>query len=120
MSTDVLAPAPPATPLRRLGIAGVLLLALAATVLVAAVHVTQGTSSVGAFDLLALPFGGSDEAARVLLASRLPRLLAGVCVGVALGVAGALLQAVARNAMASPDTLAVSAGAYLAVAAAAA
>lgn len=121
MSTDVLTPAPPATPLRRLGAAGVFLLGLAATVLVAAVHVTQGTSSVGALDLLALPFGGGDEeAARVLLASRLPRLLAGVCVGVALGVAGALLQAIARNAMASPDTLAVSAGAYLAVATAAA
>ncbi|GAA3592178.1 siderophore ABC transporter permease CdtC [Nonomuraea rosea] len=125
MSTDVLGGVPgtkedAATPLRRLGVAGVFLLALAAVVLVAAVHVTQGTSSVGALDLLALPFGGSDEAARVLLASRLPRLLAGVCVGVALGVAGALLQAIARNAMASPDTLAVSSGAYLAVAAAAA
>ncbi|GAA2886543.1 iron ABC transporter permease [Nonomuraea rubra] len=123
MSTDVLTPAPPTTPLRRLGTAGVFLLALAATVLVSAVHVTQGTSSIGALDLLALPFGGSDnaeEAARVLLASRLPRLLAGICVGVALGVAGALLQSVARNAMAAPDTLAVSSGAYLAVAAAAA
>ncbi|MFC6676817.1 iron chelate uptake ABC transporter family permease subunit [Nonomuraea ferruginea] len=115
MSTEVLTPSVPDTPLRRLGTAGVFLLTLAAVVLVAAVHVTQGTSAVGALDLLALPFGGSDEAARVLLASRLPRLLAGVCVGVALGVAGALLQAIARNAMASPDTLAVSAGAYLAV-----
>ncbi|NJP96772.1 iron ABC transporter permease [Nonomuraea sp. FMUSA5-5] len=123
MSTDVLTPAPPGTPLRRLGVAGVFLLALAATVLVAAVHLTQGTSAIGALDLLALPFGDSgngEEAARVLLASRLPRLLAGVCVGVALGVAGALLQSVARNAMAAPDTLAVSSGAYLAVAAAAA
>ncbi|MFC5823622.1 iron ABC transporter permease [Nonomuraea insulae] len=124
MSTDVLTPAPPAAPLRRLGTAGILLLALAAVVLVAAVHVTQGTSSIGALDLLALPFGGdsgnAEETARVLLASRLPRLLAGLCVGVALGVAGALLQAVARNAMASPDTLAVSSGAYLAVVAAAA
>ncbi|GAA2214998.1 siderophore ABC transporter permease CdtC [Nonomuraea monospora] len=124
MSTDVLTPAPPTTPLRRLGTAGVFLLALGATVLVAAVHLTQGTSSIGALDLLALPFGGdsgnADEAARVLIASRLPRLLAGVCVGVALGVAGALLQSVARNAMAAPDTLAVSSGAYLAVATAAA
>ncbi|MFC4114375.1 iron ABC transporter permease [Nonomuraea zeae] len=124
MSTDVLTPAPPTTPLRRLGTAGVFLLALAATVLVAAVHVTQGTSSIGALDLLALPFGGdsgtAEEAARVLVASRLPRLLAGLCVGLALGAAGALLQAVARNAMASPDTLAVSSGAYLAVVTAAA
>ncbi|MEO3888565.1 iron ABC transporter permease [Nonomuraea sp. B5E05] len=124
MSVPVLAPAPPATPLRRLGTAGVFLLAVAATVLVAAVHVTQGTSSVGALDLLALlfngPFGGSEEAARVLLASRLPRLLAGVTVGCALGVAGSLLQSVARNPMASPDTLAVSSGAHLAIATAAA
>ncbi|TDC92970.1 iron ABC transporter permease [Nonomuraea deserti] len=124
MSVPVLAPAPPATPLRRLGTAGVFLLAAAATVLVAAVHVTQGTSSVGALDLLALLFGGtsggSEEAARVLLASRLPRLLAGVTVGCALGVAGSLLQSVARNPMASPDTLAVSSGAYFAIAAAAA
>ncbi|TDD19125.1 iron ABC transporter permease [Nonomuraea diastatica] len=124
MSVPVLAPAPPATPLRRLGTAGVFLIAVAATVLVAAVHVTQGTSSVGALDLLALlssePFGGSEEAARVLLASRLPRLLAGVTVGCALGVAGSLLQSVARNPMASPDTLAVSSGAYFAIAAAAA
>ncbi|MEO3801164.1 iron ABC transporter permease [Nonomuraea sp. B1E8] len=124
MSVPVLTPAPPATPLGRLGTAGVFLLAVAATVLVSAVHVTQGTSSVGALDLLALlfngPFGDSEEAARVLLASRLPRLLAGVAVGCALGVAGSLLQSVARNPMASPDTLAVSSGAHLAIATAAA
>ncbi|MGP3958373.1 iron ABC transporter permease [Nonomuraea sp. 3N208] len=122
MSTQVhQAPAVPTTPLRRLGTAGVVLLTLAAVVLVAVVHVTQGTSSIGALDLLRLPFDDGDgEAARVLLASRLPRLLAGVAVGVALGVAGTLLQSVSRNPMASPDTLAVSSGAYFAVAAAAA
>ncbi|MEV5409652.1 iron ABC transporter permease [Thermopolyspora sp. NPDC052614] len=115
------APAVPVTPLRRLGAAGVVLLTLAAVVVVAAVHLTQGTSSIGALDLLRLPFGGGDdEAARVLIASRMPRMLAGAAVGVALGVAGALLQSIARNPMASPDTLAVSSGAYLAVAAAAA
>ena len=81
-----------------------------------AVHLTQGTSSIGALDLLRLAFGGDDaETARVLVASRLPRLLAAVTVGVALGVAGAALQSFARNPLASPDTLAVNAGAYLAV-----
>ncbi|MFI9558783.1 iron ABC transporter permease [Nonomuraea endophytica] len=110
----------PITPLRRVGTAGVFLLALAALVLVSAVHITQGTSSVGATDVLSGIFGGSDEAVRVLLASRLPRLLAGVAVGVALGAAGSLLQSIARNPMASPDTLAVSNGAYLTVATAAA
>ncbi|WP_219825753.1 iron ABC transporter permease [Nonomuraea typhae] len=110
----------PVTPLRRVGTAGVFLLALAAVVLLAAVHVTQGNADVGALDLLSGVLGGSDEGARVLLASRLPRLLAAVAVGAALGAAGSLMQSIARNPMASPDTLAVSAGAYLAVAAAAA
>ncbi|MBB5132458.1 iron complex transport system permease protein [Thermocatellispora tengchongensis] len=120
MSTPTLTAAPPATPLRRLGTAGVFAIALAATVVVAAVHVTQGTSSIGALDLLQLAFGAENQdAARVLVASRLPRLLAGVAVGLALGAAGALLQSIARNPMASPDTLAVSSGAYLAVVAAA-
>nr|WP_218011160.1 iron ABC transporter permease [Herbidospora mongoliensis] len=101
---------------KRLGVVGVFLVAGAVTIVIAAVHITQGTSSVGLFDLL----GQGDEAMRVLLASRLPRLLAGVAVGVALGASGALLQAISRNPLASPDTLAVSSGAYLAVVAAAA
>ncbi len=77
---------------------------------------TQGTSSVGLFDLL----DTGDEAMRVLLASRLPRLLAAVAVGLALGASGALLQSISRNPLASPDTLAFSSGAYLAVVAGAA
>ncbi|WP_422734955.1 iron ABC transporter permease [Micromonospora sp. WMMD558] len=82
---------------------------------VAAVHITQGTSTVGALDLLRLVTGGDDEAARVLVASRIPRLLAGLAIGVALGFAGAALQSIARNPLASPDTLAVNAGAHLAI-----
>ncbi|MGH3655521.1 MAG: iron ABC transporter permease, partial [Micromonosporaceae bacterium] len=82
---------------------------------------TQGTSSVGALDLITLAVGGDNDAtAAVLVASRLPRLLAGLTVGIALGVAGAALQSVARNPLASPDTLAVNAGAHLAVVTAAA
>ena len=86
----------------------------------AAVHLTQGTSTIGAGDLLGLLLGSGDQdAARVLVASRLPRLAGRRVVGVALGVAGAALQSIARNPFASPDTLAVNAGAYLAVVAAA-
>ena len=103
-------------PVRRICVAGVLVVAAAGVVLLAAVHLTQGTSSVNAGDLLRLLVGnGTDDAANVLVASRLPRLLAGVLVGVALGVAGAGLQSLARNPLASPDTLGVNAGAYLAV-----
>ncbi|GII76983.1 iron-hydroxamate transporter permease subunit [Sphaerisporangium rufum] len=119
MSTPVLAPAAPAAPARRLGTAGAFALAVAAVAVLAAVHLTQGTSGVGATDIIGVLAGGDDQqAARVLLASRLPRLLAAVAVGVALGAAGALLQSVARNPLASPDTLGVTWGAYFAVVAA--
>lgn len=90
--------------------------AIVATVAVCAVHVTQGTSAIGAGDLLGLLAGDGDERTRnILIGSRLPRLLAGVVVGAALGASGAVLQTIARNALASPDTLGVNAGAYFAV-----
>jgi ABC-type Fe3+-siderophore transport system permease subunit len=105
---------------RRISVAGAFAGAGALLLTAAAIHLTQGTSTVGALDLVQLALGGDDqEAVRVLVASRLPRLLAGVTVGVALGVAGAALQSIARNPLASPDTLAVNGGAYLAVVAAA-
>ncbi|MEV4621635.1 iron chelate uptake ABC transporter family permease subunit, partial [Asanoa sp. NPDC049573] len=101
--------------------AAAVVVALALTLVLAAIHLTQGTSSVGAADLLRLLLGADDAGtAQVLVASRLPRLLAALVVGIALGVAGAALQSLARNALASPDTLAVNAGAYLAVVAASA
>jgi ferric hydroxamate transport system permease protein len=83
---------------------------------VAVVHLTQGTAQVGAGEVLQWALGrGDDEAGAVVLASRLPRLLAAIVVGVALGAAGATMQSVSRNVMASPDTLAVNAGAHLAL-----
>lgn len=42
---------------------------------------------------------------------RLPRLATGLLVGAALGVAGALIQTVARNPLASPDIIGVTHGA---------
>lgn len=117
----------PAVAQPGLGRVGVLtgtsaLLLLAATlVLVSAWHLTQGTSAVGAGDLFRWAVGqGASESGDILLGSRVPRLAAGMAVGFALGVAGALLQSLARNALASPDTLAVTGGAYLAVTAVAA
>lgn len=119
------APAPGPAPVRRRGgrvrTAVVLAVAVLVVALLAAVHLTQGTSTVGVVDLARLLFGGNDDqAVRVLLASRLPRLLAAVAAGLCLGVAGAVLQSIARNPLASPDTLAVTSGAHLAVTAAAA
>ncbi|KZL47949.1 iron ABC transporter [Nodularia spumigena CENA596] len=46
---------------------------------------------------------------------KLPRTVIGILAGAALGIAGALFQTVTRNPLASPATLGVNAGAYLAV-----
>ncbi|GAA1268402.1 siderophore ABC transporter permease CdtC [Pseudonocardia aurantiaca] len=113
-------PAPAAGPLSAPRTVGVFAAATVVLLAVAAAHLAQGTSSVGALDLLRLIVGTDDEAARVLVASRVPRLLAGLAIGVALGFAGAALQSIARNPLASPDTLAVNAGAHLSIVAAAA
>lgn len=110
-----------AGPVRRVRVAALFGAGIAAALLLAAGHLTQGTSAVGAADLVRLVTGqGTDQSAAVLVASRVPRLLAGALVGVALGLAGACLQSLARNPLASPDTLGVNAGAYLAVVAASA
>ena len=98
---------------RALLLVGLLLLAVAG---LAAVHLTQGTAAVQADDLLRLALGqGTDADALVVISSRWPRLAAAIAVGVALGAGGSVLQGLARNPLASPDTLAVAAGAHLAL-----
>lgn len=90
--------------------------ALVACGVLALVDITQGTAAVGPVELWNLITGGADQSsAAVLMASRLPRMMAAIVVGIALGMAGAALQSVSRNVLASPDTLAVNAGAYFAL-----
>ncbi|MEU4802954.1 iron ABC transporter permease [Actinosynnema sp. NPDC023587] len=90
-------------------------------VVLSAVHLTQGTSATDVADVLRAFAGqGDPQTWAVLAGSRVPRLLTALLLGVALGVAGAGMQSVARNPLASPDTLAVNAGAHLAVVAIAA
>ncbi|MFF7246214.1 FecCD family ABC transporter permease [Embleya sp. NPDC008237] len=57
---------------------------------------------------------GADESI-VVETLRLPRTTVGLMVGVAFGIAGALIQTVARNPLASPDVIGVSHGAAAAV-----
>ncbi|MFD8231697.1 iron ABC transporter permease [Streptomyces sp. NPDC059696] len=108
-------PRPPAAA-SRTGVAAVtagLVLLVAA---LAVVDITQGTAAVGPAQVFKALTGRADPGdASVVIASRLPRMTAGVLVGVVLGIAGAVLQAVSRNVLASPDTLAVNAGSYLAL-----
>jgi iron complex transport system permease protein len=107
------------------GVVGAFVAALVVLVALGLVHLTQGTADLAVGDLVRAlaPWRHDtphDDAVAILVASRLPRLLAALLVGLALGVAGATLQSVARNPLASPDTLGVNAGAYAAVVAVAA
>lgn len=98
------------------GVAAAVAALVAVIAVLAVVDVTLGTSDVGAGDVWRAVTGrAGQEDAPVLVASRLPRVAAGVLVGVALGAAGAAMQTVSRNVLAAPDTLAVNAGAYLAL-----
>ncbi|MEF7439452.1 iron ABC transporter permease [Paenibacillus lautus] len=55
-------------------------------------------------------FNGSNEHL-IILTARLPRALIAVAVGACLAVAGALMQVITRNPIASPSTLGVNSGA---------
>nr|WP_042180626.1 iron ABC transporter permease [Kibdelosporangium sp. MJ126-NF4]CEL14485.1 Ferric hydroxamate ABC transporter (TC 3.A.1.14.3), permease component FhuB [Kibdelosporangium sp. MJ126-NF4]CTQ88850.1 Ferric hydroxamate ABC transporter (TC 3.A.1.14.3), permease component FhuB [Kibdelosporangium sp. MJ126-NF4] len=82
------------------------------------VHLGLGAAGVGIADVLSTVFGHADENTKaVLWGSRVPRTLAGLVAGLALGLSGALIQGATRNPLAAPDTLGVNAGAYVAVAA---
>ena len=55
-------------------------------------------------------FNGSNEHI-IIIENRVPRALIGAAVGASLAVAGALMQAITRNPLASPSILGVNAGA---------
>jgi iron complex transport system permease protein len=57
----------------------------------------------------------SDKAQLVVREERVPRTVAGLLTGAALGLAGAVMQGVARNPLADPGILGVNSGASVAV-----
>ncbi|MDO6460644.1 iron ABC transporter permease [Granulosicoccaceae sp. 1_MG-2023] len=92
-------------------VAGFLLL------LVTLASLLYGAGPVSAGDAIrALSGGGSSEARFVITELRVPRTLIALTAGLALGLAGALLQALTRNPLAEPGLLGVSAGSGFAVA----
>lgn len=60
----------------------------------------------------ALTFGVEDFTRTVVVEWRMPRALAAITFGAALGASGAVFQSLTRNPLASPDILGFSAGAY--------
>jgi iron complex transport system permease protein len=108
-------PAPAARARRRALAGGVLaLLVLLALAVVASVAIgARGIPLGHVWSAVVAPAGSPDDV--VVRSLRLPRTGLGLVVGVALGVAGALIQGHTRNPLADPGLLGVSAGAAFAV-----
>ncbi|WP_327589263.1 iron ABC transporter permease [Nonomuraea sp. NBC_00507] len=113
MSTTVAAPRLHGIRHRRLTV----LLALVAAVAVAvALSITIGSKSVplaDAWAALTAPTGSENDI--IIRSLRVPRTVLGVLAGLALGVAGALMQGHTRNPLADPGLLGVTQGAAFAM-----
>lgn len=84
----------------------------AVLIVVGAVSLTLGAAGVAPADVLAALVGRADRLTSfVILELRLPRLVAGALVGACLGMSGALIQSMARNPLASPDIIGITAAA---------
>ncbi|MBD8103694.1 iron chelate uptake ABC transporter family permease subunit [Plantibacter sp. CFBP 8775] len=95
----------------------VLLAGVAALAVAVLLSLFVGANPIAPDDVRAALLGtGSDEADFVVWDQRVPRTVAALAVGAALGVAGALMQAFTRNPLADPGILGVNAGAGFAVA----
>jgi iron complex transport system permease protein len=74
-----------------------------------------GETRLGPATVLRTLMGLGDSGTELIIFElRFPRVLTGLLVGAALGLSGALLQAIARNPLASPDILGINAGASVA------
>jgi ABC-type enterobactin transport system permease subunit len=84
----------------------------AVLVLLSAVSLGRGDFPIGIPDVLRTLVGlGKGAQGFIILELRAPRIVVGLLVGLALGIAGALFQTFARNPLASPDTLGITMGA---------
>jgi ABC-type enterobactin transport system permease subunit len=102
----------PASAILRWRHLAVPLAAAAVLVLLSAVSLGRGDFPIGLGDVLRTLAGlGEKTQEFIVLELRAPRIVVGLLVGMALGVAGALFQTFARNPLASPDVLGISQGA---------
>ncbi|TYS69464.1 iron ABC transporter permease [Sutcliffiella horikoshii] len=86
------------------------------TCIIFIVSVGLGDLRIHPFTVVNLFFGGGSELEQlVVFQFRLPRIIASVLVGMALAVAGGILQGMIRNSLAAPDTIGITAGAGMAV-----
>ena len=85
-------------------------------ILMSAASMLVGSNRIPAAEVFAALFGGSKSPeSTVILTQRLPRTILGFAAGMALGVAGALMQGHTRNPLAEPGLFGVNAGAAFGV-----
>lgn len=85
---------------------------LIALLLLLCLNIGLGEYEMSIPEVASVLFGGGTRAQNfIVMDLRLPRSLTGLLIGVALGLAGALTQSIARNSLASPDLLGITAGA---------
>ena len=90
----------------------VTLACLVAVIALGLIGAVVGSSSLTIPDVVRTLFGGGTGGEQLIVFElRLPRVVAGLLVGFALGLAGALTQTFARNPLATPDIIGVTSGA---------
>ncbi|CAL9380850.1 putative siderophore transport system permease protein YfhA [Streptomyces sp. enrichment culture] len=116
--TEVKPSLPPGVRLGRVSffwrpwLVGVSLLLAAAAFLVFCVSIGVGDFPIGLPQVIRTLLGRGEQVDEfVIMDLRMPRALAGLIVGIALGVSGAITQSIARNPLASPDVLGITTGA---------
>ena len=86
---------------------------LAGTLVIAVLAIGIGKYTVAPGDVLGLLMGTNTSFDRVVILEwRMPRMLMALLIGAALGVSGAIFQALTRNALGSPDIIGINSGAY--------
>jgi iron complex transport system permease protein len=92
------------------------LILLAVSVVIFLVSAGSGEMYISPLEIAKTLFGnGSDMNEVVIYTFRLPRILVALLAGMLLAVAGAILQGMIRNPLASPDVLGITGGAAAAV-----
>ncbi|MFD5945500.1 FecCD family ABC transporter permease [Streptomyces collinus] len=116
--TEVKPSLPPGVRLGRVSffwrpwLVGISLLLAAAAFLVFCVSIGVGDFPIGLPQVIRTLLGRGEQVDEfVIMDLRMPRALAGLVVGIALGVSGAITQSIARNPLASPDVLGITTGA---------
>lgn len=103
--------------LQRNNIAYIYLIAIVMLLLSAALAVLLGSTKLPILEVVSQIANGNVDSpeARILIYVRLPRAISSLVCGMALAVAGAVIQGVLANRLASPSIIGVNAGAGLAV-----